>query len=111
MKKLGQIFLAAMAVAPSAGAAADSCDVEQALLALETDVVGSLTQEQRSDARQILNNLCGTIMIEESTVQASAADNASDKASDTEEDNKALFGIEFRRADEDSKGHDRLKKR
>ena len=107
MKKLGQIFLAAMAVALSAGAAADSCDVEQALLALEADVVGSLTQEQRSDARHILNNLCGTIMIEESTVQASAAN----KASDSEDDNKGLFGIEFRRADEDSKAHDRLKKR
>ncbi len=81
--------------------------MEQALAALQSDVVGPLTQQQSSAARRILNHLCET-----ATPQAKperAADATQD--SPVKADDKGLFGIEFRRADEDSKGHDRLKKR
>ncbi len=83
------------------GATAATCDVEGALRQLESDVVGELDAVQRRDARQILLAMCD---------QTDSADSseAEDRSSETV---SGPFGLELRRADGNSRGHERLKKR
>lgn len=94
------------------GAFAVSCDIDGVLAALEKDVVGDLSAEQRAQARPILLALCD----EDAAAAATGAGEGAQSTeaapdSDTDDASNSIFGIEFRRADEDSKGHDRLKKR
>ena len=70
--------------------AADECDIEDALERLQTEVVGVLDPEKVDRARKILTSLCTPPKEAEST---------------------QVLGVELRPADEDSKGHERLKRR
>lgn len=81
-----------------AGAQA-ACDVESALDELQSEVVGTLDPKQRQDARRILLGLCDgvTLAAEDEDVEQAPAE--------------GLLGIDIRRADDQSRGHERLKKR
>jgi hypothetical protein len=87
------------------------CDVEGILRDLQSQVTGPLTAEQQTSARRVLGDYCSAevaqaVAVTEENVRAEIAE-----AQDEEEAPPTLFGIEFRKADEDSKGHDRLRKR
>ena len=71
-------------------AIAAECDAQAALERLQTEVVGELNEQQAVRAREILGSLC---------------------APPNKEDTNELFGVELRPAEEDSKGHERLKRR
>lgn len=84
------------------------CDVDGMLSDLQSQVTGPLSDEQLSSARRILGDYCSAevaeaVTVTEETVRA--------ELTVEEEPPPTLFGIEFRKADEDSKGHDRLRKR
>lgn len=86
----------------------DGCDVDGMLRDLQSQVTGPLSNEQLSSARRILGDYCSAevadaVAVTEETVRA--------ELTVEEEAPPTLFGIEFKKADEDSKGHDRLRKR
>lgn len=86
----------------------DGCDVDGMLRDLQSQVTGPLSAQQLTSARQILGDYCSAevadaVAVTEETVRA--------ELTEEEEPPPTLFGIEFRKADEDSKGHDRLRKR
>ena len=84
----------------SAGYAFAECDVEPALARLQQEVTGTLTHGEQERARLILADLCVSLPTESPTGTP-----VSQEAETTR-----ILGIEFRKADPDSKGHDRLKK-
>ena len=70
--------------------AADECDTQGALERLQTEVVGELDEKQAERAEKILASLC---------------------APTKEVESNKVLGFELRPADEDSEGHERLKRR
>ncbi len=85
------VLVLALVVAPVVLAKGDAaCDVEAALVRLQSEVVGQLNERQVENARAILESLC--------------------KSPETRDSTKVL-GIELRSADKDSKGHERLRRR
>lgn len=88
--------------------AAPGCDVEQVLEALQDEVTGALSDQQLTSARRILGSYCRS-EVELAVTTAEVAREA--ELNDEADAPPTLFGIEFRKADEDAKGHDRLKKR
>ena len=60
----------------------------------------TLTQEEQEQARLILADLC----------VSSPTESPTDTPVSQEAETTKILGIEFRKADPDSKGHDRLKK-
>ena len=122
-KTLGWLLLAA---APTTQA----CDVEAALGDLERRVVGTLDADQQATARAILQSLCrsATSQAEDGAVHAANTKqiaevederergHAADGPSDAHEDGEAAAsssagGVKFRKADADSKGNERLKRK
>lgn len=89
MKRLVPCILAASTLV-SVPARATECDTQGALERLQTEVVGELNEQQAERAREILASLCAPPKTEETT---------------------KLFGVEIRPAEEDSKGHERLRRR
>jgi hypothetical protein len=89
-----------------------ACSVEEVLSELQDKVTGTLSAEQLSNARKILQVHCQT-EVDEAVNEAVAMTEATAKTelAAEEESPPTLFGIEFRKADENSKGHDRLNKR
>ncbi len=89
MKSIAPSILVAVTLVAGQAIAAE-CDTQAVLEHLQAEVVGELNEQQAARAREILASLC-----------------APPKKDDTTE----LFGIELRPAEEDSKGHERLKRR
>ena len=87
-----------------AGTAHGACDVEAAVAQLEAEVVGSLDAKQRQDTRRILLAMCGN-------PPTSASDEAPISEAKNESTSEGLFGINVQRAEEGSRGHERLKKK
>ena len=81
---------------------AETCDAEHVLERLHNEVLGELDQRERTRVREILQEFCGEVRVE--TRETVARER---KAAETTEG----FGIEIRKADPDSRGHERLKKR
>jgi len=88
------------------------CDVELVLEELQDEVTGPLSDEQVASARTLLGKYCRS-EVEAAVTTAEVALEAELRAelNDEADPPPTLFGIEFRKADEDAKGHDRLKKR
>lgn len=89
MKSIAPSILAAVTLVAGQAIAAE-CDTQAALERLQSEVVGELNEQQAERAREILASLC---------------------APPKKEDTTKLFGVELRPAEEDSKGHERLKRR
>ncbi len=88
------------------------CNVDDVLLELQNKVTGTLSTQQIADARSILEVYCQAEVTEAVTVAvASTEETVRAELAEDEEPPPTLFGIEFRSADEDAPGHDRLKKR
>ena len=92
--------------------ASPDCDAKQVLEELQDEVTGPLSEQQLASARIILNSYCRS-EVDLAIATAEVAPEAELGAEPSEEADAppTLFGIEFRKADEDAKGHDRLKKR
>ena len=87
------------------------CDVDEVLLELQEKVTGTLSTRQVADARGILEVYCQAEVTEAVTVAvASTEESVRAELTEEEEPPPTLFGIEFRKADEDAAGHDRLKR-
>ena len=114
-------FMAAVGLLPLAGQVGAECTdrVMAALDALETDVVGPMNSEQRAGARDILQSLCAqsktVTQLETETVYRTRANEpepvAAATADDDHDEEVSLLGMKIRRAGEDSKGRERLKKK
>lgn len=89
MKSIATLILAAVTLAAGQAIAAE-CDTQAVLERLQAEVVGELNEQQAARALEILGSLC---------------------APPIEEDTTNFFGVELRPAEEDSKGHERLKRR
>jgi hypothetical protein len=81
------------------------CGADEVLDRLQAEVTGALEPARLAQARALLQEYCGEAVTEaraEATAQATAA---------VEEEVFEVFGIELRKADADSPGHNRLRKR
>ena len=95
-------------------ASANNCDVDAMLEELQGQVTGPMDADQLTQARQILSRHCSEQLASAvaATEEAVRAETAQQTASvQDEEEPLTLFGIEFKKADEDSAGHDRLRKK
>jgi hypothetical protein len=102
------MLLFLVSVHSHADAGTQSCDVDGMLRDLQSQVTGQLSAQQLTSARRILGDYCSAevadpVALTEQPVRA--------ELTVEEEAPPTLFGIEFRKADEDSKGHERLRKR
>lgn len=104
----------------AASASAEVCDVDQVLQRLQSEVLGALSEEQQTRAREVLGEFCGGMISESPRRVVSTADPTEEAASkapgelqEAEESEGTLkvLGVEFQKADEDSRGHERLKKK
>lgn len=100
----GAQYFVALTLALLCGMAHGNCEVEAAVAQLESEVIGPMDAKQRQDTRRILLALCGGTSGTD-TASAPATEQLDEPAS------TKLFGIEMKRADEDSRGHERLKNR
>lgn len=92
------------------------CDVDGVLNELQNKVTGTLSTRQIADARGILEVYCQAEVEDAVTVAVAAAvvdteESVRAELAEDEEPPPTLFGIEFRNADDDAPGHDRLRKR
>ncbi len=94
--------------------------MEEVLARLQSEAVGALSTEQQARAREVLEGFCGGMISETPRRVVSTADaNASPSAGEGEpaidageaDETLKVLGVEFQRADEDSRGHERLKKK
>lgn len=102
------------------GARAEVCDVEEVLARLQSEALGALSEEAQARARMVLEGFCGGMISESPRRVVSAAEPTQEAAppaagevpetGESEETLKVL-GVEFQKADEDSRGHERLKKK
>ena len=89
---------------------------ELALSDLERTIGGELTGAQRAEAFAILQSLCAppavTTNAEGDTVYKTVSPSTREPARELNDDEEvSLLGIKIRRADEDSKGHERLRRK
>ena len=108
MNRVLSLLLLLISFSAHADALPAGCDVDSMLNDLQSQVTGPLSDEQLSSARRILGDHCSAeladaVAVTEESVRA--------ELTVEEEPPPTLFGVEFRKADEDSKGHDRLRKR
>lgn len=96
----------------SAHASASTCDVEVMLDELQSQVTGPLDADQLTSARQILSRHCSE-QVASAVAATEQAVRAEPQTASLEEEEKplTLFGIEFKKAEEGSAGHDRLRKK
>lgn len=104
----------------ASSARAEVCDVEEVLERLQADALGPLPEEEQVRARKVLTGFCGGIISETPRRVVSTDDPAQEQpapepggAPDAEESDRSLkvLGVEIQRAEEDSRGHERLKKK
>ncbi len=107
---------AALVLAALGSPAAFACDPKAVLAHLEQNVLGTLEAKDRQEALSILAQYCSeqseaeTVRAAVPVADAEGAAPASQHAA-ADEEPAQLFGIEFRKAEPDAKGYDRLKKR
>ena len=104
----------------AASAAAEVCDVEEVLERLQAEALGALSVDEQARAREVLAGFCGG-MISESPRRVVGATDPTEEAAppaagdvaEAEEPDGTLkvLGVEFQKADEASRGHERLKKK
>lgn len=108
MKPFITLLLSLVSFNLYADVGSQSCDVDGMLRDLQSQVTGPMTAEQLTKARRILGDYCSAevaeaVAVTEETVRA--------ELTEEEEPLPTLFGIEFKKAGEDSKGLDRLRNR
>jgi hypothetical protein len=100
------VFIAGVSLVPDRALSAESCDIDATLARLQSEVTGQLNADQVRDARVILGGLCSEV--EQAAIEeVQAAVDAQKK----EDETVTIFGVEIRKADSDSKGNERLRKR
>jgi hypothetical protein len=114
------ILVICLLVIGASSARAEVCDVDQVLERLQSEALGALSEEQQTRAREVLAGFCGGMISESPRRVVSTADPTEEAVSlaagdsrEAEEPEETLkvLGVEFQKADEDSRGHERLKKK
>jgi hypothetical protein len=116
----GAVLVTCWLATGAASAWAEVCDVDEVLGRLQSEALGPLSEEQQARAREVLAGFCGGMTSESPRRVVSAADPTEEPAptdaGDVPEAEKSegtvkVLGLEFQKADEDSRGHERLKKK
>ena len=101
--KMVKVIVAALLVGMGSIVAADECvdRTGHALAELQQAIPG-MNESQITDAKRILDEICGA--------PVAAATSAEAAMTQAEPDTPTVLGIDFNKAEPDSKGHSRLKK-